>query len=146
MPLVYQKEISKAVTDILKKNFRGHKVYSDEAQEGFTQPAFFIELLLKSDNETLNFNSNQLTIIITYLPKTHTAIDNMNMQDKLKELFGLLIDIGSRKLKIKSISFSNTGEKKEILQANIIIEYFDKTNVMKEEFEIAKDLQYVTKG
>lgn len=146
MPLVYQKEISKAVTDMLKKSFRGHKVYSDEVQEGFSLPAFFVELLLKTDSETINFNSNQLTIIITYLPKIHTTLDNMNMQDKLKELFGLLIDIGSRKLKIKSISFSNTGEKKEILQANIVIEYFDKTSIDKEEFKIAKDLQYVTKG
>lgn len=146
--MIKQSEIVQVITQILKTEFTGCRVYSDETQEGYKTPAFFIELLQKTDNETKNFNSNQLTIIVTYLPKVHTTLDNMDVSDRLKEVFGMVLDIGERKLKIKSLAFSYTGNNKEILQMNVLIDYLDKAPYKREEYETAKELhlkKYVNK-
>lgn len=123
--MIKQVDIGEAVKNILENKFSGCNVYADEVQEGFNLPAFFVELIPATHNVSTNFNSNDLTITITYLPETYTAEDNANVADEIKAAFGMFFKVGTRALKIDDISFHKTGENKEILQVDISIKYFD---------------------
>jgi hypothetical protein len=114
-------EIITAVTAILKNKF-SYKIYSDEVIEGFKPPCFFFKLIKRTDSQTTNFNDNQLSIIITYFssPEKNKEIEYMNMIDDLNQLFDIGFRAGKRYLHI--------GEKQDILQITISIEYFDNTD------------------
>lgn len=120
-----QSDIGEAVKNILESKFPGCSVYADEVREGFKPPAFFVELIPATHNVSTNFNSNDLTITITYLPRTYTAEDNANVADEIKAAFGMFFKVGVRALKIDAVSFHKTGENKEILQVDISVKYFD---------------------
>jgi len=122
-------EIIKAVTDILKNKF-SYKIYSDEIVEGFKPSCFFLKLIKRTDIQTINFNDNQLSIIITYFssPEKNKEIEYMNMIDDLSQLFGIGFRAGNRYLHIKSFSDDRIGEKQDILQLTIAIEYLDSTD------------------
>lgn len=122
-------EIIKAVADILKNKF-SYRIYSDEIIEGFKQPCFFFKLIKRTDIQTTNFNDNQLSIIITYFssPEKNKEIEYMNMIDDLSQLFNIGFRAGKRYLHIKSFSDDRIGEKQDILQITIAIEYLDSTD------------------
>lgn len=122
---IQKSDISEAVGKILEKHFEGCEVYSDETQEGFDYPAFFIEIMSRTAIESKNLKLKRVTIVITYLPKVYTALDNMNASDKIENMLGLFITVKNRKLKIQDIYFEKTGENKEILQAYIKLEYYE---------------------
>lgn len=138
-------DISEAVTVILKKEFKGHTVYGDETQEGFKKPAFFMEILRRTSNESKNFYFNRVTVVITYLPKIHTALDNMDTEDRIKSRFGMILPVNRRNLKISDIEFSQTGEKKEILQTYLRLEYHEAVE-REESHEKMQKLHYRDRG
>lgn len=125
--MISKKDIARAATEILQQGFPDCEVYADETQEEFSLPAFFIELLRSTENQTVNFNSNELTVVITYLPKTYTAIGNMEAEERIRELFGLHFRAGGRVLKIQRVTCDHTGDNKEILQVSLHIQYLDQT-------------------
>jgi hypothetical protein len=122
-------EIITAVTAILKNKF-SYKIYSDEIIEGFKPPCFFFKLIKRTDIQTINFNDNQLSIIITYFssPEKNKEIEYINMIDDINQIFDIGFRAGKRYLHIKSFSDDRIGEKKDILQMTIAIEYLDNTN------------------
>ena len=58
-------EIIKAITAMLESKFC-YEIYSGEVVEDFETPCFFVKLIKRTDNQTTNFNDNQLSIIITF--------------------------------------------------------------------------------
>lgn len=123
--MIGKKKIALAVTELLQNCFPECEVYADETQEEFSLPAFFIELLRTTENQTVNFNSNELTVVITYLPKTYTALSNMEAEERIKEAFGMHFRAGGRVLKIQRVTCDHTGDNKEILQVSLHIQYLD---------------------
>lgn len=141
---IQKSDISEAVGKILEKNFEDCEVYSDETQEGFDYPAFFVEIISRTENESKNLKLKRVTIVISYLPKVYTALDNMNVSDKIENVFGLFIPVENRKLKIQDIYFEKTGENKEILQAYIKFEYYEAIE-REETHEKIKEIVYRNK-
>lgn len=142
---IQKRDISEAAGKILEKDFEYCEVYSDETQEGFEYPAFFIEIVSRTENESKNLKLKRITIIITYLPEVHTALNNMDVSDKIEKAFGLFIPVKNRKLKIQDIDFRQTGENKEILQAYIKLEYYEAVE-HEETHEKMQELIYRDRG
>lgn len=127
--MLRQTAVIKAVTGLIKTKY-SYKIYTNEILEGFSQPCFFIKLIKRVDGETINFNSNSLSIIITYFASSEAnkEIEYLNMTDDLNLLFDTGIAVGDRYLHVKNFTTDRIGEKQDILQATINIEYFDSTN------------------
>ena len=147
--MLKQVDILKAVIVLLKTKF-GYRIYSAEIQDSFKTPAFFVRLIKRTDAETLVFNSNQLSIIITYFPEkaSNKEIEILNMKDDLNQLFALGFKAADRYLTTESFSTEEIGEKLDILQATITITYIDDTGRTdpNKGYDIAQELYTNMKG
>jgi len=137
-----QTAIIKAVTGLLKTKYSDHKIYTDEIVEGFKQPCFFVKLIKRTNSNTLNFNDNTLSIIITYFasPDVNKEIAYLDMTDDLNLLFDTGFQAGDRYLHVKNFATDRIGEKQDILQVTINIDYLDNTNRKKETYDIMGNL------
>lgn len=115
-----------AIAGLIKSKF-SHKIYTDEIVEGFKQPCFFIKLVRRTDPQTVNFNSNNLSIIITFFSSSgaNKEIAYLDMTDDLNLLFGSGFKAGDRHLKVKNFTTERIGENQDILQVTVTVDYFD---------------------
>ena len=132
--MLKQSEILKVIIKLLKDKFK-IKIYADEIQEGFIAPCFFIKLIKLIETETKSFNSNQLSIIITYIASSqkNKEIEFLNITDEIYQLFNLGFKVSDRFLTTKTCSSERIGEKLDILQITLTYEYLDNTSLADEE-------------
>ena len=114
-----------AIAELIKS--KCSKIYTDEVVKGFKQPCFFVKLMRKTDPQTVNFNSNNLAVIITYFasPAENKEIAFLNMTDDLQTIFGNGFAAEDRYLKVKNFSAERIGENQDVLQVSINIDYLD---------------------
>ena len=133
-------EIKQAINGLLKGKYPSVKIYGKEIREGFETPAFFAEVLDKgSRGQTKNFATGGFTVVITYFQKTTNELDQLQKVDEIKELFGMVFNVGQRKLTVGEFSHDFIGEFSDILQISIDFNY--KENTRKEETqEVATEI------
>lgn len=79
-----------AVKKKLEKNFKGIKIQSQDIEEGFLRPSFFIELdNIKVEDFMKKLQEKNITVRITYFPSTliGNQAENLKTLDKLNETF-----------------------------------------------------------
>jgi hypothetical protein len=119
-------DIYSSVNALLNSKYPTYKRYGHEVTEGFSKPSFFVDLIPKiGSNEGINYKSYAYTIMITYFQSKVDEIDNLTKADEIKELFGYMMTVGTRKIPIKDFSYEFVGEKSNILQTSAEIEYFE---------------------
>ena len=95
--------------------------------------------------ETQNFNSNIMSIFITYFASTekNREIEFMNIVDDLRQTFGIALKAGERHLKTRTFNDDRIGEKQDILQITITTDFFDDTGRTDPDagFEVMRELK-----
>ena len=131
--MLRQTEIITSVSALLKEQFN-YPVYSDETLEKFKQPCFFIKLVRRTDTRTVNYNQNQLSIIITYFSSSekNKEIEFLDITDDFLVLFRAGFKTADRYLKVSDIQSERIGEKADILQVMLDITYHDTTDYDKD--------------
>ena len=120
-------EIKKAVNGLLKQKYPNIKRYGKEVVEGYETPSFFVDILPKATkHETKNFLKGGFTIQITYFPKKLDEIDQIKKVNELKELFGMVLQVGDRYLTVGEIEVDYIGELSNILQVSVEFDYKEK--------------------
>lgn len=90
--------LAKDINNILR-TATGHRVYGNEVKEGFKRPSFFVQYLPVQDRlESAHLERRLITVAITYFSDTGSDVENLTMADKLKEVFGMVLYVGGRKL------------------------------------------------
>ena len=141
--MLKQSEILKAVAKLLKDKFKIN-IYADEIQEGFKPPCFFVKLIKRTQTEMAAFNSNQLSIIITYIASSqkNKEVEFLDITDDIYALFSSGLRVCDRFLKTNSFSDERIGDKQDILQITLAYEYLDSTSSADEEYEKDKNKDY----
>lgn len=83
-------DILSAVITKLKTGIPGIKVKSQDIEEGFKRPSFFVELdNIKIDDFMRSFQERKLTVRISYFPtdKNKNQLELLKMRDSLNETF-----------------------------------------------------------
>ena len=127
-------EIKKAVNELLKERYPPpqFKIYGKEIKEGYDAPCFFTEILDRGSRaETKNFARGGFTVKITYFQTEKNELDQLEKVDEIKDLFGLFLCVGNRRLTIGDFEHDFIGEYQDILQISIEIDY--KENTQKED-------------
>lgn len=139
--MLRQTAIIKAVATLLKSKYN-YPIYTNEIVEGFKQPCFFIKLMKRIDIETLNVNSDSLSIIITFFasPSANKEIAYLDMADDLNLMFDVGFDVEERYLKTKNFTADRIGEKQDILQVIISVDYLDDANRKIPDYDLMKNL------
>lgn len=127
--ILRRSDVLQETKDILESKF-SYSIYAGEIVEGFKTPCFFIKLIKRKDSQTTNFTNNPLSIIITYFASSekNKDIEYIDMIDDIELLFNTGFQVADRYLHINSIRDERIGEKQDILQITIEIEYLDSTN------------------
>lgn len=134
-------ELNKAVNTKLKNRFPNHRIYAGEVTEGFQRPSFFTQIIpLRMDYETKNYKSNRLMVSITYFNERDTEIENILMYDNLIDVFGQILQVGNRHLKLWNIRQSNTDG---VLQLRFDLDYWSQLE-KEEKHELMKELEIKT--
>lgn len=123
--MLKQTDIFKSV--ISKLNTLKLTIYTDEVAENYKTPCLFVKLIKVFSAQTKNVNSNNLTIIVTYMFSKYESqqIQKLNFEDNIIDLFGHGLQINDRFLHTDNISYDMIGEDNDILQATIDITYID---------------------
>lgn len=143
--ILKQAEILKCVTAILKTKFK-YPIYVNEIQEVFKTPCFFIKLIKTTTTNSFNTNSNILSIVITYFSskEKNKEIEYMNLYDDIVETFENGFKTDSRYLHINNITSERIGEKQDILQIIISVNYFDFINKNWTENQLIQEINLKT--
>lgn len=123
-------DIKATVNDLLYSKYpeSEYTIYGKEVKEGYDTPAFFTEIIDGgSHNESKNYAQGRFIVQITYFQKVKSELDQLNKADEIKELFGLYLSIGNRRLGIKEFSYDFVGEYSDILQISVDFEYYENT-------------------
>ena len=128
--MITYKDIKIAVNRQLKKT--GIEINSSDVEEGFNRPSFFVQL----DNANRAGNESQversLTVRIYYFPsdRYEYAIEVLEMQETLEELFDLKLAVKDRYLNVDELTtFMNDG----VLNCSFDMQFYT-----------ARDLEWVT--
>jgi hypothetical protein len=116
-------------------------IYDESIQQGFEEPAFFVQLIpIGNTRENKNIRSRLLLIDIQYFPKDNSNEDAFNMADELEQLFNDYIQVKDRALKLDNIDYEVTYDGIGItLHFKITINYFESI-VQEEKGELAENL------
>lgn len=117
-------EIKKAVNGLLKQKYPNIKRYGKEVVEGYETPCFFVDILPRREkHETKNFSKGGFDVQITYFQKKLDEIDQIKKENEIKDLFGMVLQVGERYLTVGEIEVDYIGELSNILQISVEFDY-----------------------
>lgn len=139
-------DIYASVSNLLKGEY-GYKIYGNEVLEGYKNPSFFVQLLPSGiRNASTNFHEESYSIVITYFQAKPDSLDNYKKIDRIRELFGQKLQIGTRLVNVTEYDFDFVGDNKNVLQITVEIEFLNgirkiDTNPQAGELSIKKEMR-----
>lgn len=139
--LIKLTDILSEVSTLLLSLYPTYSIYGNETTEGFDRPSFFIDLKPSSvSRESVNYSKCNYAVRIIYYQDTPNEVDNLNKIDKIREAFGYNLKVCDRFIRIAGYSFEFIGDKANILQLTVEIEYFE-TTIKSDQHVIAEKLK-----
>ena len=130
--MILAKDLKAALNSVISGLYpEGYRIYGREVSEGYLKPSFFTELkLLNCMNLSKSYRFFQYGYYITYFQKESPngrkdEVDALDKWDELRNAFDLKIHVGDRYLNIKSLSHDGVGEKRDILQISLYIDFYE---------------------
>ena len=115
-------KIRATVTRNLKANFNGIQVSSQSVKDGFVRPSFKAELDNVKREGYLTQVEKSCTVRIFYFPADDNAIELLDVQEKLGDLFDLKFSVEGRHLDIVEPNFDEIDG---VLQFEFDLQFFD---------------------
>ena len=141
------KELKSGIVTLIKSEFPKIKIYSMAVVENYKRPSFFMQLK-PNIMEPANYNSrqNQATLYIDYFQKVIDEGDMLDVIERLRDLFGLSITIGSRSIDVTGFNYDFIGTDRNIPEISIDLEWFDRidhpvTEPLMETMALNEDLE-----
>ena len=108
-------DIKKAIVTKLK--VFDINIVANDIRSGFEKPAFFVQLMLISNDSYDGYQERVITVNIHYFSEDKTDLDNLKMDDKLNSLFVTTLKVNELSLPIY--------EKRSEIDDNILQFKFD---------------------
>lgn len=132
----------KTAANELLKTATGLKIYGKEITEGYETPSLFIEIISKPfQRQTRNFAKSGFTLKITYFQETPDELQQLQLIDTVKEVFGMVFTVQDRRLTVGEISYDYIGQKQDILQISVDFEFYENAAKGQKE-EIAREMNF----
>lgn len=118
------KQIDRAIAGILAAHFEDIEIQSNDVQEGFKRPSFFVVLDNIGTDTRQHYLVRTMTARIYYFPtdRYNYSIEVLEMQDKLNNLFNLNFVVEDR---VITISETRSQIVDRVLEFEFDFEYHD---------------------
>lgn len=125
--MVAYNEVRNAFKALITENYNDIPIYDESIQQGFKEPAFFMQLIpINGQKENKNSKSRLMMMDIQYFPKDNSSEDAFDAADKLESIFKNAIDVNGRSLRIDytqyETEYDGTGI---VLHFEVFINYFE---------------------
>ena len=136
-------DVLSSVNKKIRQEFPGMKVYGKEIKEGFNRPSFFVEVTDEGlELYTKNVSLQKCKVGIFYFQAQkstngYSESENLQMADKLNELFSMLIEVKDRKLTVKE---SLLQYEDDIMQMTFALEFYVRNRLKKPEAELMENV------
>jgi len=135
--MIKLKDIIESVTSIIVAN--NGVVLSDEVDEGFDRPAYFVNLFPVSIAKDGLWEENvTATVTIDYVPKIETIEECVRVSDILCDVFSGKLAVCDRKLDIGDVAIISESN---ILTFSFELDFWRETNNNLPEFENMENLK-----
>jgi hypothetical protein len=153
------KDIKKAIIDLLKAKYPQppYSYYGIEVVEGYTPPAFFVDLRPRGmTDETINVMSRGYDVYIKHFPRKvdeaayldiiREVTRSLTAHDKRKRKPRMTLKVGERYIKVDEFGYDYVGKNGDILQIEWNMTFYDfiedgpQYEVMKE-LEISESIE-----
>ena len=119
-------DLKKSVNSVLKNVFPLISRKSNDTVEGFDKPTFFTQIIpVVSQNETVNYSSNKVLVIINYFNGDLGEVDNLEMYDEIKRAFVMTLKVNERSFLIRNFVSSTIDG---VLQTKFDLDYLVTTD------------------
>lgn len=135
-------DIRDAITLEINTKFPNIEIYEEELQQGFKEPAFFVQLIpVNNIRKSKNIRNILLLVDIQYFPEGSSREDAFNMAYKLNQVFIDYIQVKDRALKLDNIDYGVKYDGIGVtLHFQITINYFESIPRKQESSETIKEL------
>ncbi|WP_053955102.1 phage tail terminator family protein [Inediibacterium massiliense] len=136
-------KIQETVLKILKSHFDTSYFYETMQGESLDRPAFFIEVLPVSTTLESRYHQNKkIKIKIEYFSKSQTIKENIEILEKLQDIFSCVLEVEDRKFTIQETTVKMVDK---VLVFSFEIAFIDTIDQMKvygyKNYEMMKDLR-----
>ena len=102
MSMLTRAKINKAINDKIKSEFAGIKIQSQDVEEGFSRPSFYVSLETKRTEHFQRTMLREMTCRILFFPTDRHEYkeEAYDVQDRLEMLFGLNFAVEDRVITI----------------------------------------------
>ena len=115
--MITLKQLKKACNDKVKSTFPAIKVYGNDTIDGYDRPAFFSEILHHGySHESKAYAINGATFKLTLFEKSHDEEYCLDVFEKLRDSFGMTLQVAERHLLVGEFSYEFIGENANMLQ------------------------------
>lgn len=103
-------DIQKAITKKLDTNFPDYKILVDNNKKDIEKPSFKVQVRpIKSYNYKI-YKERLVNVTVTYMNKSFSHEENLDVTDELEEVFNLTLDVLDRHLLISDLTFNETND------------------------------------
>lgn len=122
-------ELKKGLLTLMKSVFpeNEYHYYSMDVMEDYDRPCFFTTLK-PVDTDPANYNSrnNIVTFYIDYFQEEVDELNLLNTIDKLRDLFGLFVNIEGRAVKTSGFEWDFVGAERYTAEIKVDFQWMDR--------------------
>lgn len=121
-------ELKKGLLELMSTIYPNteYKYYAMDVVEGFQRPCFFTQLKpVDTDPNNYNTRNNKLTFYIDYFQLEVDEADMLDKIDKLRNLFGLSINISNRAVKVSGYEWDFVGTERNVAEIRVDLQWSD---------------------
>ena len=115
--------------DILKKEYPedNYQYYSMDVVEGYDRPCFFTQILpLDMRPENLNSRKCEVVFYITIMLEIADEAMELDMIERIRELFGLYVKIGEKAIDVTDFDWSYSGTDRNVPEISVTLEWYER--------------------
>lgn len=121
-------ELKKGLLELMSTIYPNteYKYYAMDVVEGFQRPCFFTQLKpVDTDPNNYNTRNNKLTFYIDYFQLEVDEADMLDKIDRLRNLFGLSINIHNRAVKVSGYEWDFVGTERNVAEIRVDLQWSD---------------------
>lgn len=118
-------DIKAAYTQLLRDTFPGIKIYGNAVHDGYDRPSFFVEARpVNRTRISRKIIQEGARLTTTYFESTHDEKTCLEIYERISDMVGPYIKVGSRKLPVRDIDMEWAGSGGDMLQIDVELETF----------------------
>lgn len=133
-----------ACNTVLRAAFPTMKIYGPDSLEGLDRPSFYTEIVpYILEYQTTNLVHLRVGYKVSLMEEAPDEERQLTIFAKIRKAFGLKLPVGKRRLSVREVSSDYTGEKNDVFQTTVVIDWID-TIAQEESYDLMLDIDVET--